>query len=699
MAEWIVQQYVDSLAVSEGSADFTAVIKSMSGIAAEDSPLISRIVDDFLRQKYNIIIANTSYNCFTVSVSDDDITTIVASGYCIPGTEKIDFVCFGPTYMSKDGEYRYRTLSADTFRARYEENAEVLSKLEAILVSMISENKLFTMNDFKTKTRMPLMLLSVAFAIDLYEISYSLQPIHINTNYLAFVKQIQPNFAKISEPELLQIRAAFTFKTAHGVAVEHGQKVIPMYMRELMQPFDINFSTWRELFITQIVSELLINFIAPCFVYHIDWAILNDFYDERFDNKVLRSKYAKSEVAESVVKKLRDSRDVIKDEVGNVMDEFSKEIYEGIEYAQSHLMLSDKALLQILEHRGITMGSLEKIETNAPESIFSVCGTFAGFSRMMFELIYGLHCLHTKMHVIHGDLHINNIVITTAPTMGAQVYDSSVMYVAGNVGDVSSYIFRGDYICPSIIDYSRALFGPKAHDRIAKMSSPQFATNFFRDQRTRFLRTVHKFSPEYILENQAQLKAAMLTDEARVFAASCAIDYIALANGLFTLFENISSGKSAGPVRKFEIDPKILTLTKDIEQFSRRMLVRGVEAIKNNTEWSAPGPLIMAEYFADFAFNRAGATIAKYPVAAVWNINNKLKYSGTDYKRFPAWAQLDKLEAGIAPMKLEKFLGFQYKLKSDDKTETVVHEIAEVIRGEQNKLDGNIAQHDSSWLD
>jgi hypothetical protein len=95
-------------------------------------------------------------------------------------------------------------------------------------------------------------------------------------------------------------------------------------------------------------------------------------------------------------------------------NEFNAHLYEDIEYAHTHLILSNVSLLHTMEDVGWTLYSVNNYITKTlvhPPVIRELMTNKKVAYHYIFNYLYGAHCMHTKMHIVHSDIHSNNLTI------------------------------------------------------------------------------------------------------------------------------------------------------------------------------------------------------------------------------------------------------------------------------------------------
>jgi hypothetical protein len=165
--------------------------------------------------------------------------------------------------------------------------------------------------------------------------------------------------------------------------------------------------------------------------------------------------------------------------------------------------------------------------------------------------------------------------------------DPAVLFLAGPRGEADSYLFPAAGISGCLIDYSRAIIGPAFRPRLEAGRSAQYATNFYRDQVNRVMRMLHRYAPEYVLKHQDAIKGAAYADFGAVFAALCAVDFIAVGMSAAAVIEQAVLPDSE-EMRRFECAPGALALARRLEAAGREALISALHVIVTARIGGAP---------------------------------------------------------------------------------------------------------------
>lgn len=752
ISEWYAAQYTTSvgLAAVEGGARFKGFIEAFPARSGHPSNVYpttgrQRVMSGFLSLKLRYPLGSDGYSCLAMVATFGGVSAHFGYAYWRRGREAEgpEYICVSPTFDSRDGEYRRRFIRGPVFLAAYEKLASDLAPFEEAVLAMaggpLELKSVAYPEDTAERTiaqasdiRLPILAFTVALALDLWEVQHGMLMIHTSEAYVALmtrIGKIQPSLATISVRQNVSTAGLEVFRRGKEdvFTVQCGQKLVPMFTREAMQALDYNLAAWRELAVTRLVGDLVLNFVAPGFALYNQWTYVEGADSALFENAAMEERYARGSAVEAATRSLREARRLLGDAEQNYhTEELSARVYESLEYAQSYLLMSPVALAHTMEDVGWSLRSLAGYVRHAPTQWPAAVDAFADpdtAARHLFELAYAAHCLHTKAGVAHTDLHGNNMTFymwgladeaKTGPS-GAEIFtpyydDPVVAYVAGPRGEADTYIFpaAGDSAC--IIDYSRCILGPAFRPRLEEGRSPQYATNFYRDQVNRVMRAFHRYAPEYVASHQNAIKAAVLANFEAAFPVLCAVDFIAIGASVGALLAEAAQ-PLVDEVRPFEVARAATALALRLEEAGRELLITGLHDLAESAgarrEMKTPdfpGATLLERVFGEWLFprwaGRAPSRVRTAQLVDAYNYNNELRHSGADYAKYPPWARLDEIERHLGEYKLTDLFErgvepFLEALRPGARVEV----IAEQIRAQQEKLDGKPVSTASSWLD
>ena len=786
-------------------------------------------MEKFLALKMRYPLLSHGYNCLALgarllpnsssSLAKTELSSIYAFVFspvsATGDAQPAEYICVAPTFESRDGEFRRRFIPLPAFHKGCKIYTDFLAAAEDLVARLIASGSLVLFNmAFGSATmtvddRLPVTALAVAVTLDAWDSTRGVLAAHINRAYLSFITSIidfDTTIVLNSRKLFYSGSSFFRNGTATSLAVACGVKLVPMFAREVQQPFDFNLGAWRELEITRAVSDLVVQFVSPSFALYNQWSYVERAGPGMFENAAMHERYARSRRLAGAVEGLRAGRHALDAlDAPNARDpgaadpgvadpaaanpaaanpaaanpathnlplqnyhteELSSHIYEALDYAQSFLLTSDVAMMHTMEDVGRTLQSWPAYirgvgdPTPAAIALFANAGNAA---RVLFEYAYGVHCLHTLVGVAHGDLHSNNLTVfewgrieavdRKAPpradgrrTFTSMYEDPVVIYATGTRADTTIediYMFPADGISGALIDYSRAIVGPAFRSRLEAGRTAQYATNFYRDQVNRAMRTLHRYAPEYVAAHQDELKGIAYADFDSLFAVLCAVDFIAIGASVAAVLEAPAT-TAAGDQREFRTAPETAVLARALEVAGRKALISGLHmlvasvrgkrgggdcaggsaapsiaeiAIDNDATDGAsgdasggaaaprvafPGKEIITHVFRGHTFAAAAPRHpAAQPVDAYNYSNFDPRVSATDYEAWPRWARLDEIEKHLGDLKMRDLFerGTEDFLSSLPAHEVPLEVIAAQARVDAERRDGKPTVAASSWID
>ena len=723
LAEWYASQYDKAVGLSaaEGGARYKGFLGGFpSSVAVGNGEPIfpftgRRRMRRFVDLKMRFPLSGAGYVCLVLTARMGAAVANYAYAYWRRGREGGDpeYICVGPTYESRDGEFRRGFMRFDQFGEQLQMLSDKASSLEAAVAELVGAGAVETWTAAYPSSandelagraralRLPITGLVLVFLYDRDRFRMA----HTNKAYGALIDAIAGAHPALGPGPKLGAppvgRPIFLC----------GQKLVPMTVREVAQVSDFHLAAWRELAVTRAAGDLVLNYITPSFAIYNQWTYVEGAGAPLFDNAPMKERYARSRAVERTARLVREARRTLVPVVApsaapsaapgaaplnNIHTEaLGAQLYESLEYAQSFLLMSTVAILHTMEDVGVTLASLPLVPPAKRASMDLSAGSGA---RFLFEYAYAAHCLHTKLGVAHTDLHSNNL--TAYPWGGhaaGRMYDDPVVaYVAGPRGEADTYVFPAAGTSGCIIDYSRAILGPDFRPRLEAGRSASYADAIYRDQAARVLRALYRYAPTYVEKHQAAIRAAVLANFEAVFPVLCAVDYVAI-------------GRAGGVLCEAGAPPAVAELAARLEAAAQEALVTGLHDLVEARGAAArppafPGPALFQAVFGAWHFPRWAAAeprrLKTAQLVDAYNYNNGLRYSGDDYARFQPWARLDEIEPHLGELRLADLFGpgleaFHEALQPGARAEV----LAEQLRAEQEKLDGVAPPPGSSWLD
>lgn len=622
------------------------------------------------------------------------------------------YVCTGPTYRSQDGEYRARLITWEQFLAVYNKYSEEFELIEEAVLKRLESGKLDFQTDFyypegyKINTRefedsintmrLPIKLYILCWIYDFYQIYTKSIENHVNPAYQYIMYQtedipiLESILAKLGRDGYwkMQSRVSKYYtnvdKPDYNIQEPQcGQKIFPLTVFEAIRREDINFNVWREIYITNMAANLVLNTISPSFPFIIDWFYIQNAHAGLYDNISMHDKYLHSSIATDVSTQIKNidkynyvNQDRKKGPISNKFMRLSRTMQKSMIYADSDIRLTNLALCVTSEYVGRTLRDIPALIVNKEhqpglELAFTDYGIF---TRHMFEFVYSFYCMNTKIGIMHGDLHMNNATISRLyimidPNNKPYMKDPRIAYIVGN--DV--YAFSHFGLFSTIIDFSRAIIGD--YDKLEHEFSPRFAELYFKEQRIRIMYMIYHYFPDIMKKYQEKLEALLLTNFPLMFKILTAVDtYVIMSNiaAMFSIDDAFTRGQIKIAPGAIKLLMKLSNQASELVHDNVTAAVEGKISNENDIEW--PNLLIIKKNFSDWLLTPEKIKKENMTIVEIFNSNNDLKYDIDDYD---SWGPLLSIQKEIELRKKydqEVFLGIKKWLEYKQTDETAAIE-------------------------
>jgi hypothetical protein len=619
-----------------------------------------------------------------------------------------EFVTACPTFTSADGEYRHRFISLEQYLHNYRNAApEMFQPVEEHLLGQINRKEVTLFSEtifpphmerwqgklleFIDKSRLAIALYCSTWCIDYTRYELGLLENHITQNYtLAMFSKYDRKFYSVQQGEIRKTMGdAKKSNTGEAVLrrlqrfdkdptqivspVEIGQKIIPLSIKQVENLGDIRFSTWLEVQISIYATDLVINGISPTFPMFCNWFLIRNADTSLYDNSVMHFKLHNSELAVGVVRDLEQARkntyllDPLKKKeifLSYNMEGLSKAIEIPMDYAEEEMIISSNALCILSEYVSRTMADQPRL-IQIPELV-GITRDFLHqpewYHKYWFEYLYGLYMLNSKLGVIHGDLHLNNITLFCARAVYSiqgnhRVPNPTIIY---NVhGEIYAFPTTGRTSC--IIDFSRCILSNdspifQGYDNYGAITA---------DQRHKILRLYERELPEFYKAYHKELKDTLLHKFSCAFKMFTAIDVRKLCGGLLTILPK-------GPLAE-----KTENMRKLAEQYVTVGMIRIFkEECPDPSQYTWPILEMIQKFFTEYTLDKFphkdsdAVTLVDY-----FSADNSLRYSSKDYDHYPPIVKLDYIIKHKIPIEQMGIRNFYREQKEAPKEEERLLEV------------------------
>jgi hypothetical protein len=559
----------------------------------------------------------------------------VHSGIYI-GTERLihQLYCSSASLLSRDGEYRQRVNPLQTIISIIEKYSDVWNDLEIYVLDKVKRFNwnLFTecfypkdeLKEYASELetdiisrRFNVILLIACWFVETINIVYNQKINHTNKLFKVIMKQNDKKevendinfFNNIIEKYTSDIinmlynnLNCYTIRNriGHKSLMKIGQKIIPLNLSEVQNPFNIKYKPWKEYLISEKVQSLVINGICAGLPLLGDYFYIKNTRKTLFDNYVQYMKLEHSEQAVGIARKLIEAqRSTFKTKNMSVKMNNGKEILElknaavlkaykdeddgpdsyqeieewlsgkfrvlhekiddPIEYAREDIIMSEMALCITSEYVGRTFYdaiNISLVNEKFAKEIGNIFINYDCWAKYIFELVYTLYCLNSKKGIIHGDLHLNNFTIHPfyfSDFKNPDELKNPCMLFALDKNNYFLFPSRQYHLV--IIDFSRSLIRPSMLDTFENFDiesakklklnpegritliKPEERSDFFREQVIRVVKFYELYFPDITATKKSQISILFLNNFDKLFPIIAGIDTYVSINNLILWFK------------------------------------------------------------------------------------------------------------------------------------------------------------------
>lgn len=666
--------------------------------------------------------------------------TTFAFLYSVEENGKIEhqYLCLGPTFQSADGEYRRRFISYRQFKYLLNKYEELITKtsnelikwidkkrtnimMEAFFPKYIKEKPDFTKieKSFIEKIDNERLIIDIYTTVWLMEYKRyhdGTQEIHLVPGYMEamFSLEDQKLYEKIKnlsgiidDAFVVTMERVMTYPGRNFCPAICGQKLIPLRIKDVEECQNIRYTPWREMYIASLVGDLVINGISPSFPIFVDWFFIPTNSPDIWDNKVSHQKLDHSMVATDIVHKLEEARKNTY-EFGSNGDEYyvtyqmqgmSEAIEIPIEYAEKELILAPVTLCSLVEHVGRTFADIIHLykHPHYSKELGPIFTDIKIFAKYLFEYIYAIYSMNKHLHIIHTDLHLNNITLYSVRRFYKNIRDPNdnkplvlnchILYDLGDDFDENT-CYNNTYIFPHygkyamIIDFSRGIVG---RDQLMKDFPEHIVDQIISIQRKRLFKTIARELPDFVKAHAAELEAFLLQNFDLAFKLYTVLDTYKLTRGILGLFNS--------KIYELNIDSQIIKLLQHVNDIALNILTIDVQKAfrREIKEYELPNLRILKECFSAYTIGKFDQKASRrddpnHPISIidVYQIRNTIKYDIRKYDNFPPMVKFDYILNNKIPVNqiaLENFEKYQKYLKIDPQSK--IEEMSEELKAER----------------
>lgn len=632
--------------------------------------------------RYNVLTSKTDYQSVVFRAIQNGKSTIYAILYY---SEDIlqSYVALGPSLSSSDGEYRPYLIRLDMLLEYYQIHTEIYEEIEKYLrdridnelelVAMIfgdDVQKSESISKICDDSRYTIIFFSYVWLLMYWQYKYDMLPNHIYKPFTEIVfkdsdilyKALASHSGEDKLFEVIHYSAMFfhsieMLRKGLKSSLRLGHKLIPLTVADVKNFKNPKYRPWRELYVDNLVGKLVVNLITPGVPFMGDYFFIKHADHGMFDNDSMHTKLDYSVVGEEIVQSLVDTQkktsktpitkksDSDIDEVQFLNAKFkaiSDQLENSIEFTKEELVMSGITMCKIVENIGFTLRDIVRIGGKDYRTMIGPLLTDPSiFSKYVFEVVYTLGCLNSKLGVIQGDLHMNNAVIYPMVRSNHKETNAVILYEIN--GLYYKFPHYGAY--GGIIDFSRAIL---LESQVEKDFGKEFAEEFIYKQRASISAIYKMFFPDFYEKHSAKLIELLKTNYDTVFKVVSAIDTYRVMSDLSTILKSAKDNT--------KIHPKNITLVDKIKNMAQTMLTQNMQSllIENVEMEDYPNMIIIKECFKEFVVDKLEPTETP---CDLFNYSRPLKYNSDKESNFPDFMK----------RKFTQDLDSKYKMKYDFK--------------------------------
>lgn len=645
-------------------------------------------LENLMAIRYNVLTSKTEYQSVVFRAMQNEKSTIYAILYYSTDILR-SYVTLGPSLSSSDGEYRPYLVRLDMLLEYYQIHTEIYEEIEKYLRDRIDNDlELVAMvfgDDIKKSeslskicddSRYTIIFFSYVWLLMFWQYKYDMLPNHIYKPFTEIIfkdsdilyKALASHSGEDKLFEVIHYSAMFyhsidLLKKGYKTSLRLGHKLIPLTVADVKNFKNPKYRPWRELYVDNLVGKLVVNLITPGVPFMGDYFFIKHADHGMFDNDSMHTKLDYSVVGEDIVQSLvdtqkktaktpiskkSDSRNSDIDEVQFLNAKFkaiSDQLENSIEFTKEELVMSGVTMCKIVENIGFTLRDIVRIGGKDYRTMIGSLLTDPSiFSKYIFEIVYTLGCLNSKLGVIQGDLHMNNAVIYPMVRSNHKETNAVILYEIN--GLYYKFPHYGAY--GGIIDFSRAIL---LESQVEKDFGKEFAEEFIYKQRASISAIYKMFFPDFYEKHSTKLIETLKTNYDTVFKVVSAIDTYRVMSDLSTIL------KSAKDITK--IHPKNITLVDKVKNMAQTMLTQNMQSllIENVEMEDYPNMIIVKECFKEFVVDKLEPTETP---CDLFSYSRPLKFDSDKETNFPDFMKRKFTDQVFAKFKKPHDLTYEY---------------------------------------
>lgn len=648
---------------------------------------------DIAMTKIKVSLKKTEYITVPLYVKHTNAKYIFGFLYYYAGCEgtdeiKMEYVALGSTFCSADGEYRNFFYHYDDFRRRVKYFRSVIDEIKENLAKDVDLLFEIIMPAYKKDNKRDLKIskeikkevsnnisdyYTLCYLFYLYYYKNKIIENHINKKFIDLLyrnKKIYNNVLKKYNIRDIYICLIYKPYTADS-GMRCGQKIISMTIDEVKNFNNISESLWREIYIKKKLNTLITSGFTGGLSYFIDWFIINANSELLYDNDISHLKILYSDLIKNEIKKIYNIKnDINKMEQKNILilnkiQKLQKSLDIPINYAEQNIILSKISLCLVDIYKGMPLVDLSVRIKSEDKNISSysshIFKDIEHFNFICFKIIYILLLFNKFYNVIHGDLHMNNILLQpisipilkkynpNKEIIDLPLYEIYDLNYEDDNDNKNIFILNYGYYIPYIIDFSRAYIYKS--DNIDN----SVITNSLVETYKKNIISLLKYElRDFYKENKVYILYCINEQFDKFYKIFSAYDIYKFSKGMIILVNNIKTDN------KFDeeyINNSHIKLMENINSFSLNFIKKYIYLLYENSEINIPniGREVIIKFFSQYNILNTKKINEGY-IKDVFKISNKIK---------DETVELNKIYDAVSEKNLKKFDIEEYFITSN----------------------------------
>lgn len=350
---------------------------------------------------------------------------------------------------------------------------------------------------------------------------------------------------------------------------------------------------------------------------------------DMFDNRSMLLRYSQSDIAKDISQQISETdklnfvdRNKQKPHLTAKFERLSNSLNNAIKYADEEIRLTDISRCMLTEFCGPPLGGLYKRSFiyKGDHSLLNKAGLF---SKLMFDYVYTLYCMNSRLKVIHGDLHVNNV---TFHSIHKRPYVSNTFSHAHVIYEINEEMFAFPYdgTVGVIIDYSRSIICD--YVAIERDHGAIIADMMHTGQQHRILQIIARAFTDFATSHQTELRYSVMNQQELLFKIATICDTFVLMDGFYLQM-------SQTKLRNGELlAEKHLNLIKSLRDKCESLFMGNMEGLltkkytsEDDIEW--PNLVLIKDIFTIFKRDTIASDIE---IVDYFRSTNPLKYDYAD---------------------------------------------------------------------